>query len=959
MSCQRAAFSLSTPLLLVFIPASTSAGGSIANPPNHLPRSVATALSTAAIPAVACSSPTIPPASVAGFPTYYRRSCNFSAARSPAGLGPPLPRALTSIPAPALLAVPAASALAPPEGTPTATSVDVPATAGVGGLPVEASGERGPVLPEPDQAEDPPAPTDGKASVPDIDDIEIIKVTVDRREEDLAKYAGSAEVFRGGQLPQKGVTSVRSLAQLTPFMHFGDQEGNLEVYVRGVGSNNNTEVGDPATAFHLDGIYVPRPRGVGAMLFDVERVEVHRGPQGTARGRNAEAGSINVITRKPELDRTSFEGAVQLGTYSQKVEQATLNLPIRDDLAIRMAMMAETHAPFYENGGKASSLQASESADTLGLRATMLWLPFRANRRLGPMADGVSRGAPVTVILGADFLHDKGTGATGSNFQPNPNPAPTAPVNNPRKVMYHSPQGWVDVYHAGVRADITIDAGPLMAQSLISYRRLEYQQTTGGNDGVWYPGAAASMHEDWTHTDWHTRSESVVQEFRFYAPDKNWWRWTVGAFGIYEAQRVFLGKVQDNSRAEGENPAYVGSEFNMPDVKGLSLAGYLDNSVDVMDGLRLMAGARLTTESKFRCGIANIYRVQRADGGFRIGTEGFQWAGFGRSDCSNDTTRPSEVLQSGIAKSGKSDSKIENIEAEDIRPGSKAHRELFLDWRIGAAWDLSRGAGRGGGGATGHLLYATWSTGHHSGGYNDKDEDYGPEGLNSVEIGWKHGRLAPGLSLTVAGFYYRYTKMQVQRIESELAKRINVGNAHIVGLETTIRYKLPAISTCDASGQDCWRFDLDADVSALAMDARFGSGIESQVDKVQLGNNQLPKAPMLTIRPSLSPRIETPVGSFNGSVSALIRTKHYLSIFDGQQYTTKEGVVVTPYDEVPAYMQVDVGIGFAPNKTVRVDAFVTNITNVSFATSLISTSTMNLRFYNPPRQVGVRAAVSF
>ena len=71
--------------------------------------------------------------------------------------------------------------------------------------------------------------------------------------------------------------------------------------MRGIGSNANTELGDPAIAPHLDDVYVPRPRGLGVAFFDIERVEVNVGPQGTVRGRNALGGTINLVSRKPKL----------------------------------------------------------------------------------------------------------------------------------------------------------------------------------------------------------------------------------------------------------------------------------------------------------------------------------------------------------------------------------------------------------------------------------------------------------------------------------------------------------------------------------------------------------------------------------------------------------------------------------------------------------------------------------
>ncbi|MFH7617379.1 TonB-dependent receptor, partial [Pseudomonas syringae pv. tagetis] len=97
---------------------------------------------------------------------------------------------------------------------------------------------------------------------------------------------------------------------------------------RGVGSSNNTEVGDPGAAPHIKGAYIARPRGLGGMFYDVERVEINKGPQGTLRGRNALAGTLNIITKRPDLE--AFGGYVQaeVGNRDHRGGEFALNLPI-------------------------------------------------------------------------------------------------------------------------------------------------------------------------------------------------------------------------------------------------------------------------------------------------------------------------------------------------------------------------------------------------------------------------------------------------------------------------------------------------------------------------------------------------------------------------------------------------------------------------------------------------------
>ena len=99
----------------------------------------------------------------------------------------------------------------------------------------------------------------------------------------------------GNQIKKRGIQDITDFNDVIPGLTVANNGGNVEVWIRGVGSSNNTELGDPAAAFHFDGVYVPRPSGIGSAFFDIERVEVNFGPQGTLRGRNATAGSVNAI----------------------------------------------------------------------------------------------------------------------------------------------------------------------------------------------------------------------------------------------------------------------------------------------------------------------------------------------------------------------------------------------------------------------------------------------------------------------------------------------------------------------------------------------------------------------------------------------------------------------------------------------------------------------------------------
>jgi len=145
------------------------------------------------------------------------------------------------------------------------------------------------------------------------DGVDEVIVTVERRAQSLQDYAGTAAAISGEELSLLGINNIDQLDGKIPGVSIANNQGNIEVYIRGVGSSNNTELGDPAAATHLNGVYVPRPSGFGAAFFDIERVEVNIGPQGTLRGRNATAGSVDIIPwassrRQVRLSYIWFQG---------------------------------------------------------------------------------------------------------------------------------------------------------------------------------------------------------------------------------------------------------------------------------------------------------------------------------------------------------------------------------------------------------------------------------------------------------------------------------------------------------------------------------------------------------------------------------------------------------------------------------------------------------------------------
>jgi len=125
--------------------------------------------------------------------------------------------------------------------------------------------------------------------------IEEVVVTVERREQNLQDLGVTAYSFQGDDLKMQGVQDITDLSELAPGLEIGNKGGNVEVWIRGVGSSNNTELGDPAAATHLDGVYLPRTSGIGSAFAGYGLAGFAPGAFGASWSLNA-AGCIAVVS---------------------------------------------------------------------------------------------------------------------------------------------------------------------------------------------------------------------------------------------------------------------------------------------------------------------------------------------------------------------------------------------------------------------------------------------------------------------------------------------------------------------------------------------------------------------------------------------------------------------------------------------------------------------------------------
>jgi len=178
-----------------------------------------------------------------------------------------------------------------------------------------------------------------KSAEPDAREI---IVTAQNRKENVQNVPIAISVVTGAALAAQGVTDFTSVQKVSPALNITSDTNNTRVTVRGVGSLTNNEAQDQSIAVNIDGEYLNRPTILNAAIFDIDRVEVLRGPQGTLYGRNSTGGAVNFITRKPG-DHTGFNGSVSYGNFNSVLVDGGADLVLGEGAAVRVAGFYRSH----------------------------------------------------------------------------------------------------------------------------------------------------------------------------------------------------------------------------------------------------------------------------------------------------------------------------------------------------------------------------------------------------------------------------------------------------------------------------------------------------------------------------------------------------------------------------------------------------------------------------------------
>lgn len=211
-------------------------------------------------------------------------------------------------------------------------------------------------------------------------ELQVITVTAERRIENIQQVPNSVSVLQGEVLDviNTGGLDIRGLSGRVPSLNIESSFGRAfpRFYIRGYGNTDFRLNASQPVSLVYDEVVQENPIIKGFPAFDLERVEVLRGPQGTLFGRNTPAGVVKLESAKPASKFESY-GSLSVGTLSTVNLEGAVNVPLGADSAIRISLLNQTRKDWVENTYNAGPTQELEGYRDSAVRMQWLWKPTR------------------------------------------------------------------------------------------------------------------------------------------------------------------------------------------------------------------------------------------------------------------------------------------------------------------------------------------------------------------------------------------------------------------------------------------------------------------------------------------------------------------------------------------------------------------------------------------------------
>lgn len=585
------------------------------------------------------------------------------------------------------------------------------------------------------------------------EDDHAIVVTANRRAANVQDVPIAVSALGEELLEATGTSTIAQITQLQPTVQFiSSNARNTSTLIRGLGSNygltnDGLELG---VGIYVDDVYYARPGSATLDYFDIERVEILRGPQGTLFGKNTTAGAINIITRAPSFDP---EGSAEFsfGDYGFRQARATFSGPLSDTVAGRITL------GFVEREGFLENINTGEDVNSVSNRSIRTQLLFTPNddfdlRWSADYDEQDPNAATQVFVRYGETLRAPARQFPALAAHFGYEPASLNPYD--RLTDVDAPiQAHQRIYGTSLNANY--DFGFATLTSVTAYRGWEWDPQ---ND------------RDYMALDVRARSqnpsqqEQLSQEFRLTSNGDSRVDWVLGLY-------AFSQEVETTGTEEyGADAAYwlIGPSVPANLLDGYAASTYVFSRTEsfaafgeatwhATDRLHLTAGLRYTTEDK------SVYYDQTVSGGL-------------------DTTGNVSLTNSklGIARP-----QFYQAELEDSSPS----------WRASIAYDITEDV----------LVYATVSNGYKSGGLNAAGIPTQPDGSPSLvsaiidpeenttyEVGIKSQFFGRALTLNAAAYFTEVSDYQANVVDSGPGAirgyLANIESVEVQGVELEARF---------------------------------------------------------------------------------------------------------------------------------------------------------------------------
>jgi len=732
-----------------------------------------------------------------------------------------------------------------------------------------------------------------------------IVVTANRREESIQKVPISISAVSGNALADSKVANVNDLGQVIPSIQIRNQFGGAspQTFIRGVGNASFVTTSVSPVGFYVDGIYIGQNIAQGLQLFDIERVEVLRGPQGTLFGRNTTGGLLNVVTRKPRLNADiNGEFNVTVGDYGTFNADGALGGPISSTLAYRLAFTRQSDNGVFRSVNPNFVNDSNIGAiDSMAARGQFLWEPT----------------APLTVLFNGHW--GRSSGGLVAN---KPGFLDSATVTNcpPGAISGAVGNGCTDPFGFGVRDT------PGFHDTTSGTPGYERVNAYGGSVEVNYDlsGYTLTSVTAWDKADLNRLHDSEGHELSFlnstFLADAQYWSQElrisspVGGALNWVAGLYYYGDRNETFAHYGSGDLFGSGIAQKMRLKTESFAAFADGVFEIASGLKITAGARWTSDER------------RAE----IET----WATNSLGLVSPPAVPPSIIP--AVSASGAVDEALATAAfLAPLIPFTKL-KKTWKKWSGRASLSYSIDDR--------NLVYGTWSYGFKGGEFNGSaiisPDEVGisdPEYVSNYEIGYKASAYDGAVRANISAFYMNYKNQQVQSYvtaASVFPALTNAGASRIKGVEFDTQVRL---------GFD-WLFSL----SGSYLDAEF-----TQLFDPVLGDrsgNRLPSAPKGTLNGMV--RHQKDIGSGTLITQANVR-------WNSNLFFTVEN---EPGLKQPAYAVVDARISYNfLRNSAEVGLFAKNLLDKKFFVSgydlrAFGSNTLQV---GRPRVIGVDASFEF